>query len=56
MKLWTITEPGNPFANDFYFTREEAEAALDYARRYDNWHPDDVTAQRLEQGRGRKPA
>jgi hypothetical protein len=51
MELWTILEAGVPFANDFYFTREQAEAALENARHRDNWHPDDVAAlarQRVE--------
>ena len=44
MQVWTITEPGAVLANDFYFTREEAEAALEAARRRDGWHPEDVAA------------
>ena len=44
MELWTITEPGVIFAHYFYFTREEAAAALENARHCDNWHPDDIAA------------
>ena len=43
MELWTITEAGARVANDFYFTREEAEAALAEAQR-DIWHPEDAAA------------
>ena len=51
MELWAITEPGVMFAHYFYFTREQAEAALDYARCRDNWNPDDIATlarQRVE--------
>ena len=41
MELWTITEAGARVANDFYFTREEAEAALAEAQR-DTSHPEDA--------------
>jgi hypothetical protein len=44
MELWTITEPGVTFASSFYFTREEAEAALANARRRDCWRPHDIAA------------
>jgi hypothetical protein len=44
VELWMITEPGAELASDFYFTREEAEAALEEARRRDNWHPEDAAA------------
>ena len=43
MEVWTISEPGARLANDFYFTREEAEAALAEAQR-DIWHPEDAAA------------
>jgi hypothetical protein len=43
VELWTITEPGTMLANDFYFSRAEAEAALEDARR-DTWHVDDAAA------------
>ena len=44
MELWTITEPGAELANDFYFSRQEAEAALEDARHAHRWHPEDAAA------------
>ena len=44
MEFWTIPEPGTGVANDFYFSREEAQAALEDARRRDWWHPEDAAA------------
>jgi hypothetical protein len=43
VERWTLIEPEATLANDFYGSREQAEAALAEARRL-VWHPADAAA------------